>query len=159
MSNRLRSVACRGVAVQLCLGLSRRGHATVVTVQSVCAARHKFVSGRRVRLTQPHLASVAVPHRCYRSSPLFMSTGTDGSRYRRPGSFPNDATPSSQYFDLQDVDADKLTSYYWDLDSAGMSPYSYEFMDEDMNGMSECADEPIDFVNMTDRELLKREYL
>lgn len=72
----------------------------------------------------------------------------------------NDGQLSSTYFDIQDVDADRLTHFYWDRGEDSGSPYDDMLLSHFLSGESdEWTGEGLGFVDGRDHELLEQEYL
>ncbi|CAJ1010478.1 hypothetical protein Q4I28_005792 [Leishmania naiffi] len=68
---------------------------------------------------------------------------------------------SNTYFDVQDVDADRLTHFYWDSNDDADTPYS-DFTLDNFFGEGEgdeWAGESLAFVDERDQPLLDEEYL
>lgn len=71
---------------------------------------------------------------------------------------------ATQHFDLQDVDADRLTHFFWDRgEEAGGSPYlADDFMAGEMDEVMLMGEDNFEnawFVDPRDRRLLFNEYL
>lgn len=108
-------------------------------------------------------AAVVTPQRHYATSSPGGGGSSGSAGSRQPLDSDKSDVFSSQHFDLQDVDADRLTHFFWDRNEDGGSPY---MMDDTMVSeldevllMSEDNFENAWFVDPRDRRLLFNEYL
>lgn len=100
---------------------------------------------RALRLFSHYTAAAVVP--------LAMAQRGIGSRNPHD----SNATPrASRHFDVEDVDADRLTHFYWDGEE--LSPYELMHLMEAMDEGDEWVGEVIYSVDPRDRPLLESEY-
>lgn len=68
---------------------------------------------------------------------------------------------SNTFFDVQDVDADRLTHFYWDSNDNADSPYDTALLDSLLGEgeFDEWSGESLMFVDERDQPLLEEEYL
>lgn len=68
---------------------------------------------------------------------------------------------SNTFFDVQDVDADRLTHFYWDSNDNADTPYDPFLLDSLLGEgeMDEWSGESLAYVDERDQQLLEEEYL
>jgi hypothetical protein len=73
----------------------------------------------------------------------------------------NTEDTSNTFFDVQDVDADRLTHFYWDSNDDADSPYDAALLDSLLGEgeADEWSGESPSFVDERDQQLLDVEYL
>ncbi|GET90614.1 hypothetical protein, conserved [Leishmania tarentolae] len=88
----------------------------------------------------------------------------EGRRGYAPQRNPHDSNTediSNTFFDVQDVDADRLTHFYWDSNDDADTPYGIASLDNLLGEgeADEWAGESLAFVDERDQLLLDEEYL
>ena len=140
---------------------------------------------RRAAFSVPAIASPGL--RFYRSSPrssgplsATLTAGLSSSATSSPSCFAASLTQhkrsyacktnrhdsntedvSNTFFDVQDVDADRLTHFYWDSNDDADTPYDAGLLDswQGEGEMDEWSGESLRFVDKRDHPLLDEEYL
>ncbi|KPI89782.1 hypothetical protein ABL78_1162 [Leptomonas seymouri] len=91
--------------------------------------------------------TLAIAKRCYAEKPNPHDSNTEDI--------------SNHFFDVQDVNADRLTHFYWDSNDEADTPYDPLLSDSLLGEgeMDEWLRESLMFVDERDLQLLEKEYL
>ncbi|KPA83002.1 hypothetical protein ABB37_02735 [Leptomonas pyrrhocoris] len=142
-------------------GAMRRTTYTV-PVASLCGVRPYHTAHRSHSLAVTFSGGLS---NSFESSALcFPATLAETKRRYAEKPNPHDSNTedsSNTFFDVQDVNADRLTHFYWDSNDEADTPYDASLWDSLLGEgeLDEWSGESLTFVDERDHQLLEKEYL